>query len=759
MSSAALVLYLVPLAGLTTVGVIFGARLRDQGRRDRQRRAFLVSFPRSVTAEQVGTFVQALVGLASPRTGLLGRDSAVLEVVGTRRGIAHRLRLPKSSATYFLHQARASVPGLSVTPLEAEDRLLARLPALTQVRELRLTTSERALSVSDPATVSRTVLAACSGLGSGDTLVWQITVVGGTPRPAAGRQPQGLRVRLQGHRVVVGDVDHAGSGLPARLRKDPAGVTGVVVRLGAAGRTPERACELLARLGRAAASVSAPRTRLVPRLLPAALVRRRLAGGTTPLIESPALLSAGELVALLGWPIGAPLIPGLTLGSSPQLAVSPDVPRGGRILGDSTVGTKRPIAQSRKAALEHSIYLGPTGSGKSWLAAGVALGDIAAGSGCLLIDPKGGLVTQLLQRLPEEAIERTIVVDPTDEARPVPVPLLVPELGGIPELAADTLVSLLRHRYRDLGPRSTDILTSSLYALARRPNVTILDLLRLWSSPGFRAEVAAGVQDDPALATFFAWLIGLSGIERSFVLAAPMNKIRPLLQRPVVRNVLAAPRATFTMAEALAQRLVVLVTLPEGVLGPDATGLLGQVLLARLWAAIQGRPGGSSRRPYFVAVDESPRFLDAAPTDLGDVLVRSREYGVGVTLIAQSLSMFPTGLREVVLNSARTKVAFQSTGGDARRLADEFGPGVTPDMLTGLAAYEAIGVVSVVGAVSPPFTLRTRPLPDKIPGRAAAVRKASRERWGIPREEIEASFRRDETPPGSPGPVGRRVQP
>ncbi len=260
--------------------------------------------------------------------------------------------------------------------------------------------------------------------------------------------------------------------------------------------------------------------------------------------------------------------------------------------------------------------------------------------------------------------------------------------------------------------------------------------------------MASQVSTDPALASFFAWFEALGAPERNFVLAAPMNKIRPLLQRSAVRNVIAAPRATFTLRDALADRLVVLVHLPEGVLGPDATGLIGQVVLARLWSAVQGRARADARSPYFVTVDEAPRFVDQ-PTDLGDVLARAREYGVGVTLIAQALSQLPTDLREVALNSARTKVAFQSSAADARRLAAEFGPLVTPDMLQGLAAYEAVGAVSVGGAVSEPFTFRTRALEPPVRGRAAAVRRASRERWGLPRHEIEASFSRHQQPPSA----------
>jgi len=297
-------------------------------------------------------------------------------------------------------------------------------------------------------------------------------------------------------------------------------------------------------------------------------------------------------------------------------------------------------------------------------------------------------------------------------------------------------------------------LSASLYALARVPNATLMDLLPLWSDVRFRARVAGLVRDDPVLASFFAWFEGLGAAERNYILAAPLNKIRPLLQRPVVRNVLAAPRSTFTIAQALRERMVVIVMLPEGVLGSEATSLLGQVALSRAWAAVQARTG---RSLYTVTIDEAPRFLDQ-PTDLGDVLARSREYGVGVTIIGQSLAQFPTTLRDIALGNARTKVVFGTSASDARRLADEF-VGVEPDFFTGLARYEAIGAVSLAGTVSPPFTFATEALDPPIAGRAKAVRKASRERFGIPKAEIEAALKRA-TDPGddTTGPVGRRAK-
>ena len=717
--------------GAALVGGVLAARLVDQQRRDGQRVVVTLRFPRNLTDKQTLSVVRAILGLAPATTGLVGRASVALEVVGTTGGITHRLRLPAEASAYLIAQLRAAVPGLAVDEIEnfKPERRLTGL-------ELRRRLSEADLATSDVAATARTILAATTGLHRGEAVVWQLVVGGGIgPRVVERSTAQRLGGRAANER-----------------RRQDGGVAGVAVRVGAVAGTSKRADELMSRLRRAGASVSAPGARLVPRLLPHWVVAGRLARAATPVTVAGALMTPDEINGLLGWPVGTPLVPGLIVGGSPQLPPVVAVPRVGRVLGRATA-TGRSVAQPIIGAREHTMILGPTGVGKSWLAARIFIEDVNAGRGGLLIDPKGSTAKLVLERLPEEAAARTVVIELTDADWTVPLPLLTSEAGGIPELAADTVVALLRHRYRDLGPRSSDILTSSLYALGQTPEPAFIDLLKLWSDTPFRAWVTSLVQDDPVLASFFGWFNSLNPAERSFILAAPMNKVRPLLQRASVRNMLGAPCATFTMAQALKEKLVVIVIVPEGVLGKDATTLIGQVVLARLWAAVQARSG---RAFYPVTIDEAPRFLDQ-PTDLGEVLARSREYGVGMTLIGQSLRQFPESLREVALNSARTKIAFGTSASDAKRLAEEFGPSVEADFLTGLARFEAIGAVSLGGTVSPPFTFATEALGPAIPGRAQSIRKASRERFGIPRAEIEAAIRdRQKGGTDRPGPVGRR---
>jgi hypothetical protein len=747
--SALVLLVLTSTVGSLAVVSILMLRNADQQRRDAARRCYLVSFPRTVTADQVQAFIVLLAGLSAGRRSWWGQDSAVLEVIMTREGVTHRLRLPRRSSVHFLAQLRAAIPGISLIEVaENPARVMA-------AKELRQRNPQWPLAVIDAAAVARTILASSAQLKKGELLVWQCVIVGGIPRQAPVTTSW---VRAFIRAVTVGTEPETPE-RGARRRRQESGLTAGVVRIGATGRTAARTKQLITRLLAVAKTVATPEAQLIPRAITASRAARRLQAGASPLMEPSILASPSEFGGLVGWPIGPLAIPGLTLGGSPQLIVPQAVPTSGRVLGDATVG-KRTVAVSVQGSFEHLVTVAPTGAGKSVLAAQLALGDIVARRGVCVIDPKGTLIRLIIERMPEWAIKRVVLVDPTDISMPVPIPLFSPDRGASSELAVDGVLALLQHRYRDLGPRSTDILLSSLRAIAPMPKSTILMLWKLWNDTAFRARVRATTVSDPILDGFFTWFEQLSESGRAEVLAAPTNKLRPLVSRSIVRNVIAAPRATFTMREALAKRLIVLVSLPEGALGAEATSFLGQVVLSRLWAAIQARGGLAEDRrpPFMVTVDEAPRFVDL-PTDLGEMLARAREYRVSLSLIGQSLKQFPDHLKDMMLNSARTKISFQGSAKDARELAAEFGPLVTPEMIQGLGRFEAIGAVSLGGATSEPFTFRTRPLDEAVPGRADQVRAASRKSWGVPRAEIEEHYFSQLSPPDdASGPIGRRVE-
>jgi len=83
-----------------------------------------------------------------------------------------------------------------------------------------------------------------------------------------------------------------------------------------------------------------------------------------------------------------------------------------------------------------------------------------------------------------------------------------------------------------------------------------------------------------------------------------MNKLRQWLLRPSLRAVLGQRELRFQLSRVFTERRILLVPLRKAILGPEAASLLGSLVVAQLWQAIQARaavPAGK-RHPVMVRV-------------------------------------------------------------------------------------------------------------------------------------------------------------
>jgi hypothetical protein len=184
-----------------------------------------------------------------------------------------------------------------------------------------------------------------------------------------------------------------------------------------------------------------------------------------------------------------------------------------------------------------------------------------------------------------------------------------------------------------------------------------------------------------------------------------------------------------------------LVPLSKGLLGEEAAALIGSLVITRLWQAVQRRAAlpVSERTPVFAYIDEFQDYLHL-PVGLADALAQARSLGLSLTLAHQHFGQLPTGVKDAVLANARSRVIFQLSAGDAGTLARELAPHLTATDLAGLGPYEVVASLSTGNRVAPPATGVTLP-PPPATGQAAAARQASRDRYGIERERIEAAIR------------------
>ncbi|WP_051050968.1 type IV secretory system conjugative DNA transfer family protein [Nocardiopsis salina] len=756
---------MIPLAGLLLCLAVLGWRIIRHRYLCRNARLVEVMQPPEATMENALAFWRHAMGLLKPRwTRWVLQPHLALEILASPAGLRFRVWVPGAIPPGTVERAVSSAwPGATTsTSHVSSDIPPMQFGAYTTGGLLRLGRAEvyplRTKYDDDPL---RPLLGAFEELTEGDQVLVQITA-----RPATGRRTARARrsaARLNGHTnammMAVDALDPTvkGSG-NARAATLP-GIGDDIRAILAKASSPRLACDI-AYVLTTSHHDEAAQERLRGRAHGVAssfaaftsgtnhLHRRRMFAprwrSTRRFLGHGFLLSTAELAGIAHLPTDT-AVPGLTRAGARPSAPSPVIPRGGehtRVVGDTDAGTPRPLALGVAEGRQHTHVLGKTGSGKSTLLANLALQDAEAGRAGLVIDPRGDLVTDILARLPQDAVDRVVLFDPDDSGLPPRLNLLQ---GGDPDFTSDTVVGIFRRIYSDYwGPRTDDILRAATLTLTRAkdPALTLGDIPRLLADDHLRqnvlSKVAAHSGADEALSDFWGWYGNLTESARSAVTGPILNKLRTALLRRWVRQVLASGPSTIDLPSLFDSGHLVLLRLPKGRLGEDTSSLVGSFALAATWQAVTARihTPENHRKDLAAYVDECQNFLNL-PGSFEDMLAESRGYRLSLILAHQELGQLPNDLRKALSANARTKFFFTASPDDAASLYQHTEPVLSAYDLTHLGAYQA-AVRPLVGAKEQPAaTVRTRPLPPGITGRATQVRKAARRYSAVDHQPLD----------------------
>jgi hypothetical protein len=203
---------------------------------------------------------------------------------------------------------------------------------------------------------------------------------------------------------------------------------------------------------------------------------------------------------------------------------------------------------------------------------------------------------------------------------------------------------------------------------------------------------------------------------RSDALEPILNKVGLLVALPELRNILGQSRSSFDAFSLMNRGQILLVRIPQGILGEDCSSLLGGLLVATFQQAahrrVELRP--EQRRPFYLYVDE---FQNFATSSFARILSEARSFKLGLICANQYPEQLSQDLRLAVANNAATTVRCQQVDGrhflKVQRLEDT-----------------VINRPPIV-VVPPP------PLPNGDPRVSARLRQLSRDRYGRPRETVE----------------------
>ncbi|MBM7205302.1 type IV secretory system conjugative DNA transfer family protein [Streptococcus suis] len=344
-----------------------------------------------------------------------------------------------------------------------------------------------------------------------------------------------------------------------------------------------------------------------------------------------------------------------------------------RSFGQTIETQPRPLQISSQSAKKHLFLLGSTGTGKTTAMSHLILSDIKSKKhSMVVIDAKGQLTHELLERTPAEHDEDIVVISPTAKRIVGINPFELTNYGIEPEVIADYLLELFKGLYPEhFGIYSLDILSHAFLTLARIPNSSLVMLPSLLTNKHFRNKLLKNLTDPIGLESFWSWFEMLSEAQRHQMLNPILNKFRQFLLRPQLRAMLGQAKPKFSLAELFQGRKIVLVPLNKAVIGSESAKLIGSLVTSILWMLIlrQSSVEPGKRQSAFIYVDETPSFLGIPNANLDEALSQSRQFNVGWAIGFQHLAQMSSNLKAGIESNTANKIVFGLNLNEAKEMA------------------------------------------------------------------------------------------
>lgn len=355
--------------------------------------------------------------------------------------------------------------------------------------------------------------------------------------------------------------------------------------------------------------------------------------------------------------------------------------------------------------LFHFYMLGRTGTGKSTLIETKITQDIREGRGVCLIDIHGDLVSKVRATIPTHRKADVVYLDATDPELNIGYnPLRKVSYEKRP-LVTSNILEIFQHLWgnQSWGVKLSHILRNVLLTLLDQPSATFSDVLTLLQSTSFKDQCIPNIIN-PDVRNF--WEKEFKNYSPKTDLIPIYNKLGGILSYPSVKRILVDNTNQISIRKIMDSGKILLVNISKGVLGSDASYILGSLLLTSLASSAFSRIDilPEERRVFFCYLDEFQNYTTAS---LIDMLSELRKFKLGMVMAHQYISQLEPKIRDAVLGNVGTIVCFRLGQADARLMEKEFYPIFKVEDFINLPNYDIYLKLMIMGTPSKAFSATT----------------------------------------------------
>ncbi len=385
----------------------------------------------------------------------------------------------------------------------------------------------------------------------------------------------------------------------------------------------------------------------------------------------------------------------------------------------------------------HLYVVGKSGSGKSKLLELLIKADIEAGKGVGVLDPHGDLVDSILEFIPEHRIKDVIYFDPSD----VNFPISFNPMENVDEAyKMQVTIGFLQIFKKLFGSNWTDrlehVLRYTVLALLDSPNTTVLSILKMLTDKNYRQTIVSRIKDN-VVKNF--WVSEFASWSEKFdaeAITPLLNKVGQFVATNMIRNIIGQPNNKFDIREIMDGQKILLMKVSKGLLGEENSGLLGAMIITKLYQAAMSRADmkEDDRKDFYFYVDE---FQNFATDTFAEILSEARKYRLNLTIAHQYMGQLSDVVKETVFGNVGSIINFRVGAKDADILASEYNPVFSERDIINLGVREFYCKISVNGEIREAFSGKTIAVPKMEKTYVKEIIENSRKTFCVRREDVE----------------------